>query len=257
MNKLVKEKQTPVIDSDAVLLPVFSCKSLAETLRFYRALGMEVTHEQTTPYEYGAVQWGNTEIDFHGDRKMKPEQGSSCILLVNEVETPYRTFADGLQKTYNGLPVTGLPKITRFREGHTRFTIYDPDGNTLLFIAKDEPPCTYDSKMKDESKLMLAFETAVFLRDTYHNDEASAKKLDRALNEYQPAAPAELARVLAARAELAVALGQKERLARIRSALKQVTLTDTEQEKFRDELQAANELERLISAPGHLSPDRP
>lgn len=247
MSKPSKKDQPPVFDPDALLLPVFTCKSLARTLAFYRTLDADVVHEQTHPYEYGAVQWGDIEINFHGSRKMKPERASSSILMVKDVETPYRIFVDGLRRTYAGLPVKGLPRITRFRKGHTRFSVYDPDGNSLLFIAKDEPPYTYDSKMKDESRLMQAFETAEFLRDTYHNDEAAAKKLDRAMDKYEPAARVELARVLAARAELAVALGDIKQANELRNQLKQIPLTEKEQEQFRDELQAADKLEKLVT----------
>jgi hypothetical protein len=44
-------------------IPLLPCKSLEETLTFYRALSFEVTHEQTTPYLYGAVRRG--EVDLH------------------------------------------------------------------------------------------------------------------------------------------------------------------------------------------------
>jgi hypothetical protein len=39
--------------------PLFPCVSLDETLAFYRALGFEVTHEQSDPYVYGAVRRGD------------------------------------------------------------------------------------------------------------------------------------------------------------------------------------------------------
>lgn len=258
-------KDTPpfIIDPEAVLIPGFSCKSLEETLRFYRSLEVEITYEQTTPYVYGAVQWGSTAIHFHGNRKMNPEKASGCLIMVDDVETPYRRFVENLRKTYNGLPVSGLPKITRFRKGQTRFTLYDPDGNTILFISKHESEYNYESNTAEgeentfgrtltgisgsQSALMAAFETAVFLRDTYHNDKAAAKKLDRAIEHSKPAAPVEIARALAARAELAVVLGQAERLAELQSDLKQISLSKEELEQYRDEFQAAYELKKLMA----------
>jgi hypothetical protein len=56
----------------------------------------------------------------------------------------------------------------------------------------------------------------------------------------------DLARVRAARAELALALGETELARALRTQLQQVPLTHEERERYRDELQAADELERLL-----------
>lgn len=261
MNTSSQNKQTIVPEAD--LIPVFSCTSLNESFRFYRSLEVEITHEQNSPYIYGAVNWGSTSIHFHGDRKMNPEKSSSCLILVDDVETPYRIFVENLRKTYNGLPVAGLPKITRFRKDHTRFTLYDPDGNTLQFISKRESEYNYESNTSEgeentfgrtltgistnQSALMEALEIAVFLRDTYHNDNAAAKKLDRAIEHYEFSAPVELARALAARAELAVALGDPETADKFLKKMEQIGLSKKEKDLFRDELGAALELKKLIA----------
>lgn len=55
------------------------------------------------------------------------------------------------------------------------------------------------------------------------------------------------ARALAARTELAVALGEAERALALRAELKQIPLSDEQRERFRDELHAADDLERLMS----------
>lgn len=263
MSTTADNKLSPIIDPEAVQIPVFSCTSLEKTLRFYRSLEVEITHEQTSPYVYGAIQWGSTSIHFHGDRKMNPEKSSSCLIMVDDVETPYRIFIENLRKTYNGLPVSGLPKITRFRKGHTRFTMYDPDGNTIQFISKSESEYNYESNAAEgeentfgrtlsgisnnQSALMKAFETAVFLRDTYHNDKAASKKLDRAIEHCKSSAPIELARAMAARAELAVALDDPKTADDFLKKLGQIDLTKNEKELFEDELKAALELKKLIA----------
>lgn len=245
----------------ATIIPMFSCTSLGRTLQHYRALGFGVTYEQMEPYQYAATQWGSAELHFHGVKKIDPDQASSCLVMIDDLSGTYRTIAAALRQAHRGLPVSGLPRITRLREGHTRFTVYDCDGNSLQFIAVDEPEYDYDSNASEDdstfgrtltgisrtqSSLMRALEAAVFLRDTYHDDRAAARKLDHALSRADHPPPVELARALAARAELALALGDTQRANALRGELANVPLDDGERLRFADELQAADRLERLL-----------
>ncbi len=251
------------IEPGATIVPVFRCTSLERTLRHYRALGFRVTYEQSTPYTYAATMWGSFELHFHGVSKLNPEHAASCLVNVENVSGVHQAVADSLRRMYQGLPVSGFPRITRFRAGHTRFTVYDSDGNHLQFIARDEPEYDYDTNADDsafgrtlsgitrtQSTLMNALETAVFLRDTYHNDHAAARKLDNALRQSDPAEPLEYARALAARAELAVALGETDRVSELRAALSRLTLSDEDRHRYRAELEAADQLERLMRKDG-------
>jgi hypothetical protein len=93
-----------------------------------------------------------------------------------------------------------------------------------------------------------ALETAVWLRDLKgFDDVAAAEVLDVALTRNEPCTLLERARVLAARAELAVALGEIEQSRGLRAELSRLDLSDEERERFRDELQAADELEKLLA----------
>jgi catechol 2,3-dioxygenase-like lactoylglutathione lyase family enzyme len=51
------------------VIPLLPCVSLEETLDFYRALGFEVTHEQTWPYAYGSVFRNGVNLHFYGGFK--------------------------------------------------------------------------------------------------------------------------------------------------------------------------------------------
>lgn len=121
-----------------------------------------------------------------------------------------------------------------------------PAGNSLIFIALDEPEITYDEEPEPgRSRLARALDTAVWRRDLKgHDDVKAARVHDIALAR---AEPIERARALAARTELAVALGEAERALALRAELKQIPLSDEEHERFRDELHAAGALERLMS----------
>lgn len=84
---------------EVTMIPVLPCVSLAETLAFYRQLGFEVTHEQTSPNVYAATRRGDIHLHFVGRSKLDsgPSYGT-CLALVPEVESLYHAFADGLRR---------------------------------------------------------------------------------------------------------------------------------------------------------------
>ena len=231
------------------VIPLFPCKSLVDSLDFYRALGFEVTSEQTEPYPYGSVQRGGVEIHFtprlsvHG---AKNAFGASLV-LVDDLQVVYRVFAERLRAKYGRIPTAGLPRITRPHKGQTRFTTFDPSGNLLIYIERNEPEASYYAPAGEQSELGQALENAVFLRDTYSNDIAAAKVLDSALQKHDKAGSVERARALAARAELAVALGEGDRARALLGELDRIPLSDDDRERFREELRAADELDRWLT----------
>jgi catechol 2,3-dioxygenase-like lactoylglutathione lyase family enzyme len=234
--------------SDEQAIPVFPCASPEETLEFYQALGFEVTHRQLKPYVYLAVKRGGFDLHFVGGGEPDPEGGSAtCLVMVDDIGPHHRAFAAALKGKLGRVPTAGLPRITRLREGQSRFTLVDPTGNSILFIARDEPEYEYPDK-ESWSKLTpmeRALETAANFRDMRGKDLQAAKALDLALRKNPAAPPIERARVLAARVELAVAMGDEERARSAREELAAIDLTDEERERYRDEFQAAEALERM------------
>lgn len=223
-------------------IPVLPSVSLDETLAFYRALGFEVTSEQRRPYVYASTRRGAVEIHFVGIPKLDPKQAySTCLVMVPEVEPLYATFAAALREVHGKLPVAGIPRITRMRPGQSRFTIVDPAGNSLVFIkrgAPEEDESTEEAivRLEGESRLAHAIRLAARLRDFKNDDPAAAKVLDVALARAEPSPPLERARALAARVELAVALGQPDRAAALRAELEALPLSPTERAQIQREL---------------------
>ncbi|MGH3778749.1 MAG: glyoxalase [Pseudonocardiaceae bacterium] len=236
--------------TDDEVIPVLPCGVLGETLDFYRALGFEVTHQQTWPYVYGAVRRGGAQLHFYGGftRQDPTKAFSTCLVMVQEVEGPHRAFVDSLKQAFGKLPTAGFPRITRLRKGYSRFAVFDPAGNSIIFIARDAPETSYDEEPEQgRSRLAQALDTAVWLRDLKgHDDVKAARVLDVALARDDPATPIERVRALAARAELAVALGEVERARALRAELETIPLSDEERARFRDELAAADDLEQLM-----------
>lgn len=234
------------------IIPVLPCVSLDETVTFYRALGFEVTREQTTPYFWGEVRRDGIEIHFTRIKGHDPSVTSNlCLVMVDEVRKLHAGFVEQLRKSYGRLPVAGLPRISRGRSGMTRIKAVDPAGNAILFIQRDEAPPDYEGDPEESaswSPLAQALQMAVWLRDLRgHDDAAAARVLDVALARHPPSPTLDYARVVAARAELAVALGDMDRFRALSADLRQAPLTDEEREEYREEFEAAVELGRLVA----------
>ena len=93
------------------VIPLLPCGSLAETLGFYRALGFEITHEQESPYAYGAVQRGDIQLHFsrltmYGAKKAF----GAALVFVPDVEVHHRAFADGLRANTARFPQQACPE---------------------------------------------------------------------------------------------------------------------------------------------------
>jgi hypothetical protein len=230
------------------VVPLFPCTSLGETLEFYETLGFEVVYQQEDPYLYAVIRRGEVVVHFSKLTTWHTKNAVSLV-FVPKVGPYHRAFADALRAKYGRVPTAGLPRITRLRTGQTRFHTFDPSGNVLLFIDRNEPEMDYDWFTKERSRLASAIDNAAFLRDTYVNDKAAAQVLDKALAQKDAVDPLDRARALAARAELAVAMGDGERARALRRELRRVSLSDEDRNRFRHELQAADDLERWLTRP--------
>lgn len=232
------------------MIPVLPCASLPDTLAFYRVLGFEVTYEQTRPYIYGATRRGDMNVHFAGGKGHDPATSSgTCLVIVPEVEQLHATFAAALRQTYGKLPVTGIPRITRMKPGQSRFTVVDVAGNSLVFIKQGAPEEDEDAeaaitRRPDETRMAHAVRFAARLRDFKNDDRAAAKVLDTALARDEPAAPLERAHALAARIELAVALGQRGRVEPLRAELAALPLSPAERAQVQAAVERAGALER-------------
>jgi hypothetical protein len=230
----------------AMAIPVLPCVSLDETLGFYRLLGFQETYRQATPNPYAVVERAGAQLHFAGVKGLKPAEAyTTCLMIVPEVERLHQVFAEALRSVFGKLPVSGLPRISRMRSGQSRFTVVDPAGNSVIFIRRNAPD-DYDESQKPQSSSRLgkALRAAARLRDFKGDDLAAAKVLDVALARKEPALPIERARALAARAELAIALGDETRARDAREELQRIALSDEEREQFHGELEAADALAR-------------
>ncbi|XXX72133.1 hypothetical protein WMF30_31255 [Sorangium sp. So ce134] len=233
---------------EVTTIPVLPSVSMPETLAFYGALGFEVTHQQTTPNVYAATRRGDVHLHFMGLKRLDPREAySTCLVLVPEVERLHETFSEGLRHAYGKVPVSGFPRISRMKKGQSRFTVVDVAGNSVIFIRRGAPD-DYDegaAGSRSNSRLGKALRAAARLRDFKNDDAAAAKVLDVALARKEEAdAPLERARALAARLEIAVALGDASRARALRAELDEAPLSEEERAQIRPQLEAVDALER-------------
>jgi hypothetical protein len=222
---------------DGNTIPLLPCVTLEETLPFWQILGFEVASRQKAPNPYAVMRRGGYELHFFGLKGLKPpENFTMCLVIVPEVEQLHQTFAGNLREALGRTPSKGLPRITRMRPGQTRFTVTDPAGNSVIFIKQgpedDEAAEAY--KQPNQTPLERALNTAARLRDFKNDDAAAAKVLDNALARHEDAAPAERARVLAARIELAEAMGEEERAVALRAKLEDLEPSEDERSGLRN-----------------------
>nr|QKW93683.1 glyoxalase [Vitiosangium cumulatum] len=230
----------------SMTIPVLPCASMPETLAFYRTLGFEVTHEQTRPNVYAATRRGDVHLHFMGLKGLKPSESySTCLVIVPEVEQLHQTFVDGLRQAYGKVPLSGFPRITRMKKGQSRFTVVDVAGNSVIYIRQDAPD-DYDESASDnpsQTGLGKALRAAARLRDFKNDDAAAAKVLEAALKK-EAGAAFERARVLVARAEIAVAMDDPARATSARAEIATLVLSDDERARIDEELEAIDALER-------------
>ncbi|WP_280491352.1 glyoxalase [Nocardia asiatica] len=233
-------------------VPQLWTADLSGTLDFYKTLGYTVTHEQIRPYVYGVVEDHGCALHFvslpkDGDI---PAERAGCLVMVEDVASRHQAFTAALRNRYGRIPAKGLPRITRFRPGQSRFTIVDPAGNQVIYIQRDEPPKVEYGGSKELDGLARVLDNARILRDFKTDDKAAFRVLEVGLGRFRAEAPRlEVARALAALAELAVAGEDPGRAEQFRAELRAMGLTAEERASVADELRASDDLAAWLSGP--------
>lgn len=246
----VRESRPGVRGNESVV-PLLACVSAEETLDFFTSLGFEVTYRQTRPYLYLAFRWEG--IHLHYGRAPKGidhtrEETGGCLVMVDDVAAYHAALVASVRAARGAVPVRGLPRITRYRSGASRFTVMDPSGNSIIFIQRDEPQELEYGGSASLEGLAKALDGARILRDFKHDDRAAWRFLKSALRRHGAEASAvERAMALASLVELSVAIGEQERRAEWMQELRGIELTDEERARVEEALGNAEELGRWLS----------
>jgi hypothetical protein len=99
------------VDQD-VTIPILPCRSIDQTLDFYRAVGFAVTYQQARPNTYAVVNRGGIELHLFSMRAFEPAQSySTCYVRVGDIESLYQEFRAGLRQRFGRVPSAGIPRI--------------------------------------------------------------------------------------------------------------------------------------------------
>ncbi|QOC91610.1 VOC family protein [Micromonospora craniellae] len=234
-------------------VPLLPCTSAEEMLAFWRALGFTVTYEQRKPYVYLAFRWSGFELHYGpAPRGLDPaaENTGSCLVLVDSVAPYHATFSEAMRRTYGKVLSRGLPRITRYRPGASRFSIVDPSGNTVIFIRRDEPADLDYGGAKELTGLARVLDNARILRDFKRDDRAALRALNSGMRRHGEAAPPVAQAVaLACLIELSDALDEPERVTEWGERLRSLRLTPAEQDRVRQAVAAPDSLDPWLSEP--------
>ncbi|MBB5939361.1 bleomycin resistance protein [Streptomyces zagrosensis] len=259
--------------------PMLPCPSVPEILAFYRALGFDVTFEQTQPNPYAVVQRGAIDLHFFGMRRHDPAASyGTCLISTDDVDGMHQAFRSGLKAAYGRVPTRGIPRIGPLRDttyGVRQFLVTDPGGNCLRIgqpngdsVAHGEAPTRAFAR---------ALHLAALLGDAKGDHRQAARLLDRALAAADAAeagsgagsaadsgadvsdaaadaagvrpSAVELLAALVLRADMAIRLDQPELARTLLGRAAEIVLTEADRVALRDALHRADELrEELGSA---------
>ncbi|WP_439427933.1 VOC family protein [Micromonospora sp. LA-10] len=231
-------------------IPLLPCRSLDDVAPFYQALGFEATYRQERPNPYLALRREDLNLHFFGMAEFDPADScGSCLVVVDDLAALHRAFTDGLRATYGKVLVSGVPRMTRPRprrnqDGHSGFSIVDPGGNWIRFVARASTPDADD----DRGGLARTLGNAVVQGESRGNPGQAARILDGALARPDAADdPAVLVEALVYRAELALQLGEPEAAGELVRQALSVPLDDESRARLADTLGHAEDL--LMAVP--------
>ncbi|GAA0448064.1 hypothetical protein Aca07nite_73220 [Actinoplanes capillaceus] len=153
-------------------------------------------------------------------------------MWVDDVAPYHARFTTAMRGAYGKVLAKGLPRITRYRAGASRFTIMDPSGNSIVFIRRDEPEDLEYGGSKQLTGLAKVLDNARILREFKTDDRAAFRALNSGLRRHGDSAPAvEQAMALAALIELSTVLEEPERVPEWGERLRQMALSGEDRDQ--------------------------
>lgn len=243
---------TELVLPNETTVPLLPCVAAQETLAFWRTLGFDATYEQTKPYLYLAFRWRGFELHYkRASSGVDPslENTGGCLVMVDAVAPYHSAFTEAMRRAYGKVFVKGLPRITRYRPGASRFTIMDPSGNSIVFIQRDESTELEYGGSKQLQGLARVLDNARILREFKHDDRAAFRALNSGLRRHGDNAPTvEQAVALAVLIELSTALEEPQRVPEWGARLRQLILTVEEHRQVTSAVADPTLLERWMPA---------
>ena len=235
--------------ANEMMIPALPCASIDETLDFYTALGFTITYQQTRPNNYGCVKYEDIDLHFFSMKGYVPaESYSTCLVMIDDVNTLYATFAANLRARYGKLPIAGIPRIgkpsTHNAAGDWRFNVIDPGGNWIRFIQRHQPEKAEATRRM--TALERAVESASFLMVGKGDYAAAAQVLDKSLAQDKGEDVVGRVRALVLRAEIALHLGDQPLVKQLLAEADSAALSDDQRAQLGDALLRADEIKAQV-----------
>lgn len=240
------------ITPNETTVPLLPCVSGEETTAFFTSLGFAVTYEQYRPYLYLVFELSGFALHYGKAPKgtdPATEDAGGCLVLVDDVAAYHAAFTAAMRAAHGKVLAKGLPRITRYRPGASRFTLMDPNGNSLIFVQRDEPMELEYGGDKSLPPLRRALDNARVFREFKNDDKAAFRAVTSALRRHGDAAAVDRATAYAVLMELAVALDERERIPDLKAELEALVpeLDEDERRRVAEEAGLADELETWIA----------
>lgn len=155
--------------------------------------------------------------------------------MVPDADTLYRAFADGLRAAYGKVPRAGIPVAG--------FSVVDPGESWLRAYRCGD---SEDAQEKVRG-LALVVRSAARQGDARGDDAAALKMLDAGLARHAGAPTIERLPALVYRAELAVRMGDRERVVATLADIRALDLDDAARVIAAPDLATAAEIERDLA----------
>jgi hypothetical protein len=221
--------------TNEVTIPLLPCASIDDIETFYGVLGFSTTYKQRKPNPCVGLQREDLNLQFFEIAGFDPEQSyGSCIVLTSDIAELHRAFAAGMRAAYGKVLVSGTPRMTRPRarknvDGLGGFSVIDPGGNWIRVFQNATTTPTPAPAPAPAGRLAKALANAVVLADSKGDAGQAARILDSALARPQADDdPVTHVEVLVYRAELAMALHDRETATRMLARVEHIALNADE-----------------------------
>jgi hypothetical protein len=234
-------------------IPLLPCRSVNETLEFYKAIGSTITYQQKAPNNYIGLKIKSIEVHFFGLKQLAPEANfSTCYLIVDDIDTLYANCRAGLKGLYGKLPLKGIPRINTLKDmptyGVRQFVIVDPSGNYIRIgqpIAKKQSLLFEENGKKPEkgTALSKAYELADRLANGKEDLEAATAAIDKALASGDTSEPETLFRLVTLGMDIANRDEDPERIGELAKIGKELLEQVKDRSAIAEDIRLFNELE--------------
>jgi hypothetical protein len=219
--------------TNEVTVPLLPCASIDDIEVFYGILGFSTTYKQRKPNPCVGLRREDLQLQFFEIAGFDPEQSyGSCIVLTSDIAGLHGAFATGMRAAYGKVLVSGMPRMTRPRarknaDGLGGFSVVDPGGNWIRVFQNAATMPTPASE--PAGRLAKALANAVVLADSKGDAGQAVRILDSALARPQADDdPVTHVEVLVYRAELALALHDREAATEMLARVEQIPLNADE-----------------------------